>query len=116
MSSLPLLVYAAAIGAIFGSYGGVVASRGWRGSVKGRSECVCGTQLRWFENIPVIAWVVLGGRARCCAVKIPVSYFIGETLSMLAGAVLAVLLGPLALVLAPFVAVFIAVGACSLPR
>lgn len=34
----------------------------------------CGTQLKWYENIPVISWVVQGGKSRCCGKKLPVSY------------------------------------------
>jgi len=37
-----------------------------------RSRCPkCGHLLRWYENIPVISWIVL--RARCSACKTPIS-------------------------------------------
>jgi leader peptidase (prepilin peptidase) / N-methyltransferase len=38
-----------------------------------RSRCTtCGRQLTWFDNLPVLSWVVLGGRCRTC--KQPVSW------------------------------------------
>jgi leader peptidase (prepilin peptidase)/N-methyltransferase len=38
-----------------------------------RSRCTsCGRTLTWFDNIPVLSWVVLGGRCRTC--KQPVSW------------------------------------------
>lgn len=39
----------------------------------------CGRQLRWFENIPVVGWIALGGRCRTCHARIPVRYPIVET-------------------------------------
>lgn len=38
-----------------------------------RSRCPqCGHRIRWYENIPVISWIVL--RARCSACKAPISW------------------------------------------
>ena len=40
-----------------------------------RSYCdFCGKQLSWFENVPVISWLVLGGRTKCCRKKLPIEY------------------------------------------
>ena len=37
------------------------------------SRCTsCGRTLSWFDNVPVLSWVVLGGRCRTC--KAPVSW------------------------------------------
>ncbi|MCX6553170.1 MAG: prepilin peptidase [Acidobacteria bacterium] len=39
------------------------------------SRCmVCNRSLRWFENVPVVAWIVLRGRCRTCHTSIPVVY------------------------------------------
>lgn len=39
------------------------------------SACMgCGRTLRWFENVPVMAWLVLGGRCRTCKTAISVVY------------------------------------------
>ncbi len=44
----------------------------------GRSHCVCGRQLKGFENIPVMSWLVLRGKARCCGARIPSRYILVE--------------------------------------
>ena len=39
------------------------------------SRCtVCSRTLSWFENVPVLAWIVLGGRCRTCRTGISVVY------------------------------------------
>jgi leader peptidase (prepilin peptidase)/N-methyltransferase len=30
------------------------------------SHCACGAPIRWHDNIPILSWFVLRGRARCC--------------------------------------------------
>jgi prepilin signal peptidase PulO-like enzyme (type II secretory pathway) len=82
-------------GAMFASYGGVVIERGWKGSNEGRSVCVCGEQLRWFENVPVFSWVMLRGRARCCKAAIPGWYVRSEIAWAIGGAVSGWVLGPI---------------------
>jgi len=45
----------------------------------GRSFCdSCGRQLKWYENIPVISWVIQRGKTKCCNKKLPVQYPIVE--------------------------------------
>ena len=44
-----------------------------------RSVCdFCGKQLRWYENIPVLSWLVQKGKSRCCQKKLPALYPIVE--------------------------------------
>ncbi len=31
-----------------------------------RSHCGCGKLIAWYDNIPVLSWLILRGRARCC--------------------------------------------------
>ena len=39
------------------------------------SHCtICKRKLSWFENVPLLAWVVLGGRCRTCHTPISVVY------------------------------------------
>jgi prepilin signal peptidase PulO-like enzyme (type II secretory pathway) len=46
---------------------------------KNRSVCdFCGNQLNWYDNIPVMSWLWLGGKSRCCAKKLPIAYPIIE--------------------------------------
>ena len=52
------------------------------GLMPARSFCdFCGRQLKWFDNIPVISWLVNGGKSRCCGKKLPLLYPIVELLT-----------------------------------
>jgi len=31
-----------------------------------RSHCGCGKLIAWYDNIPILSWIILRGRARCC--------------------------------------------------
>jgi prepilin signal peptidase PulO-like enzyme (type II secretory pathway) len=62
---------------IFGSFGTALSYRIPRGInfVKGRSFCPkCKEQIRWNDNIPVISYLLLGGRCRVCHNKISLRY------------------------------------------
>jgi len=41
----------------------------------------CGTPIRWFDNIPIVSWLVLRGRCRSCREPISPRYVIVETLT-----------------------------------
>jgi leader peptidase (prepilin peptidase) / N-methyltransferase len=74
---LSLASFAFVGGTIAGSFVGVVAHRLPRGgSIMGpRSQCdSCGTQIAAYDNIPVLSWLLLGGRCRHCATRIPLRY------------------------------------------
>lgn len=48
-------------------------------NVPNRSFCPgCERTLRWFENVPVVSWLVQGGRCRGCAMAIPLRYPVVE--------------------------------------
>jgi leader peptidase (prepilin peptidase) / N-methyltransferase len=74
-------------GLAIGSFVTVVAHRVPRGEsiLRPRSRCtVCGTQIAAYDNVPVISWVVLGGRSRCCEEPIAARYPVTElTLAVL---------------------------------
>jgi len=79
------LVAAAAIaflgGLMAGSFVTVVAHRVPRGeSIVGpRSRCPgCGAQIAAHDNIPVLSWLLLRGRARCCGAAISARYPLTE--------------------------------------
>ncbi len=59
---------AALFGAIVGSFLNVVIYRipVEKSIVRPGSTCACGTPIAWFDNIPVLSWFILRGRARCC--------------------------------------------------
>ena len=47
-----------------------------------RSACPeCSVQLRWWQNIPLISWLILRGKCHFCQKKIPFRYFLVEVLS-----------------------------------
>lgn len=91
----PALVLAFVGGLIFGSFLTVVAHRVPRGEsvVGGRSHCPrCGTQIAAYDNVPVLSWLVLRGRSRCCGEPISPRYPVTElTLAVLWTATVAVL-------------------------
>ena len=41
----------------------------------------CGRSLSWFENIPVLGWIALGGRCRTCRARIGVQYPLVEAIA-----------------------------------
>lgn len=43
----------------------------------------CGTQIRWWQNIPIASWLFLRGKCAVCKVKISVRYLLVETLTAL---------------------------------
>ena len=64
-------------GIVGGSFIGVVAHRvPRRQSIVGpRSRCDgCGTTIAAYDNVPIVSWVFLRGRARCCGAPIPARY------------------------------------------
>jgi leader peptidase (prepilin peptidase)/N-methyltransferase len=68
-------------GLMAGSFVTVVAHRVPRGeSIVGpRSRCPsCGSQIAAYDNVPVLSWVVLRGRGRCCGEPISPSYPVSE--------------------------------------
>ena len=82
------------IGGLFGacvaSFLGVVGERVPRGeTLGGRSHCVCGKPLGAGANLPVIGWLLSGGKARCCGSQIPVRYVLTESAMALAWGVAA---------------------------
>jgi leader peptidase (prepilin peptidase)/N-methyltransferase len=38
------------------------------------SHCACGTPIAWYDNIPVLSWFILRGRARCCGRRFSFRY------------------------------------------
>jgi leader peptidase (prepilin peptidase) / N-methyltransferase len=68
-------------GLLAGSFTTVVAHRvPRRESIVGpRSRCpACGTQIAAYDNVPVLSWLVLRGRARCCGAAISPRYPLAE--------------------------------------
>jgi len=71
-------------GLIAGSFATAVAHRVPRGiSIAGpRSQCpACGAQIAAYDNVPVLSWLLLRGRARCCSARISARYPLTELAS-----------------------------------
>jgi leader peptidase (prepilin peptidase)/N-methyltransferase len=72
-----LAAFALAPGLAMGSFLNVVAARVplRRSVVKPRSACMsCGSELAWYDNVPVLSYARLRGRCRSCGVAISLLY------------------------------------------
>ncbi|MAG58773.1 MAG: prepilin peptidase [Planctomycetes bacterium] len=73
-----IVITLAVLGACIGSFLNVVVYRLPRecmSLVKPRSRCPrCATAIAWFDNLPVLSWMVLGGKCRHCALGISFRY------------------------------------------
>lgn len=58
----------AIFGAMVGSFLNVVIYRvpAEKSIVTPGSHCACGKPIAWYDNVPVLSWLLLRGRARCC--------------------------------------------------
>ncbi len=82
MYILPLLTFSL-LGALCGSFVGVIAERAYTGQSwkRGRSKCnSCREVLTVRDLIPVFSWVFYRGRCRRCRVRLPVRYVAFEFL------------------------------------
>jgi len=71
-------------GAIIGSFLNVVIYRSPRHEslLFPASHCPqCGEKIRWFDNIPLLSFLILRGKCRSCKTAIPVRYLVVETLT-----------------------------------
>jgi leader peptidase (prepilin peptidase) / N-methyltransferase len=77
----PALAPAALFGLLIGSFLNVVAWRLPRGQslVRPRSQCPgCSAQLKAYDNVPVLSWLLLHGRCRGCGERISARYPVVE--------------------------------------
>ena len=69
------------LGSVMGSFYHVVATRlsNDESIIKPGSHCPrCNYFLKWYDNIPIISYILLKGRCRHCHAKIPNSYWVVE--------------------------------------
>ena len=102
-----------------GSFVNVVAARVplRRSVVQPRSACMaCGSELAWYDNVPVLSYLLLRGRCRSCGVRISPLYPAVElaTAGLVAACFVVFGLSGEAVVAAFFCAVLVAVTATDL--
>jgi leader peptidase (prepilin peptidase) / N-methyltransferase len=69
------------LGLVWGSFLNVVIHRVPRemSVAHPASSCAsCGAKIRPYDNVPVLSWLLLRGRARCCGARISVRYLVVE--------------------------------------
>jgi len=109
-----MLTYVGLVGAVVGSFLNVVIARLPAGEslVRPRSRCPhCHTTIRWYDNIPVVSWLVLRARCRHCGAPISARYPLVELLMAALALAVYARLGPTWLLLEwlPLVAAMLAV-------
>ncbi len=84
MSSIIVYLLVFSLGACIGSFLNVCIYRIPAGLsiVHPPSRCPqCGTQIRWWQNIPIVSWLFLRGKCATCKVKISARYLLVEILT-----------------------------------
>jgi leader peptidase (prepilin peptidase)/N-methyltransferase len=77
---------AALTGALWGSFFNVAIHRLglYESVVRPRSRCPrCSTPIAWHDNLPIVGWMLLGGKCRHCRLPISLRYPIVELVSTL---------------------------------
>lgn len=77
LRSAPGLAVAGCFGAIWGSFANVCIYRIPRGEslVQPGSHCPgCQAAVAWYDNLPILSWLLLAGRCRRCRTAIPLQY------------------------------------------
>lgn len=72
------------LGLVFGSFANVVIYRLPKGKsiVTPGSQCPsCGKNILWYDNIPLLSYLLLKGRCRFCKAKISYRYFVVELIT-----------------------------------
>ena len=78
-----LAIWLFAVGSCVGSFVNVVALRlpAGIGIARSSSRCpVCLHPIRWYDNVPLISWLMLRGRCRDCGTWISIRYPLVELL------------------------------------
>ena len=94
-----LILLAGVVGAVFGSFLNVCILR-WgaepkQSVVRPPSRCPrCGAGVAWYDNVPVLSWLVLRGRCRSCGEPISIQYPLVELATGLLWALMAWRSGP----------------------
>ena len=94
---VPFLIVLGIFGLMVGSFLNVCISRLPAGQsvVKPRSRCPhCKTLIAWYDNVPVLSYLVLGGRCRNCKASISAIYPAVEMVTAIAFVLQGIVIGP----------------------
>ncbi|BDG09031.1 prepilin peptidase [Anaeromyxobacter paludicola] len=83
IAELLAALWVVALGAVVGSFLNVVIARVPAGEsiVRPRSRCPrCGAGIAWYDNVPVLSWLLLRARCRRCRAPISIRYPVVEAL------------------------------------
>lgn len=86
MTGTLFIIYLTLVGAALGSFLNVCLYRWPAGEsvVRPRSRCPgCGKQIPWYDNVPVLSWLLLRGRCRSCDQGISIQYPLVEAVTAL---------------------------------
>jgi leader peptidase (prepilin peptidase)/N-methyltransferase len=75
--AIAIAAWVAVLGAVVGSFLNVVIARVPAGEsiVRPRSRCpACRAEIAWYDNVPVVSWILLRGRCRRCGARISPRY------------------------------------------
>ena len=79
MESVGIMILLFILGATLGSFGCCQAWRIYKKDKSKWSHCMkCKYRLRWYDNIPIISWLTLGGKCRKCRKPIGWAEFLAE--------------------------------------
>ena len=79
MVMVGLIILLAILGAVMGSFACCQAWRIYKKDKSKWSHCMhCKYRLQWYDNIPIISWLTLGGKCRKCRKPIGWSEFLAE--------------------------------------
>ncbi|MEN9814688.1 MAG: hypothetical protein RLZZ412_670 [Verrucomicrobiota bacterium] len=110
-------VFAGLLGACVGSFLNVCIHRMPKGEsvVTPASRCACGQPIPFWFNLPVVGWLMLRGRARCCGGAISLRYPLVELITaVLFASAWTLLPGPKAAVAFVFLPLLVLLAGCDL--
>ncbi len=77
-----IVVIFGALGLIVGSFLNVLILRWGSKPLTGRSACrTCERTILWYDLVPILSWIVLGGRCRYCGSRISLQYILVEAIT-----------------------------------
>ena len=92
--NIAVMIILGVLGAAFGSFACCQAWRIYKHDKSALSHCMkCDYKLKWYDNIPVLSWLMLGGKCRKCRKPIGAAEILSE-LGLAAAFVLSFALWP----------------------